>query len=182
MPRPRLIDRSDVLDAALAIADEQGLDSVTMSAVGHRLDVSAMALYRHVADKADLLDGLVERLLDEVHFPDPSRPPREQLAAIGAGVRDTARLHPTVFPLLLARPARTDTARRRRDLLVDLLRQLGVPAARAPRLERLISTMILGFAVSEAAGRFEAHSKRVRDADWEALGQIVDAAIDLHKR
>jgi AcrR family transcriptional regulator len=182
MSRPRRIERSDVLDAALAIADEEGLDSVTMSAVGHRLDVSAMALYRHVANKANLLDGLVERLLDDVPFPDRSRAPREQLTALGDGVRDAARRHPAVFPLLLARPARTDRARQRRDLIVDLIRQLGVPAARASRLERLISTMVLGFVVSEAAGRFEMHSKRVRDADWEALGQIVDASIELHRR
>lgn len=182
MARPRLIDRPDVLDAALALADERGLDAVTMAAVAQRLGVSAMALYRYVADKADLLDGLLERLLDEVDLPDPSRSPRDQLAAIGDGVRDVAHLHPNVFPLLLARPARTDHARRRRDLIVDLLFQLGVPTAQAQRTERLISTMIIGFAASEAAGRFDRHSKRVRDDDWKALLQIVEFTIDLHTR
>jgi len=49
-----------VLDAALALADESGLGAVTMHAVATRLGVTPMALYRHVGDKAALLDGLVE--------------------------------------------------------------------------------------------------------------------------
>lgn len=171
--RPRLIDRAAVLDAALAVADEGGIEAVTMAAVGRRLGVSAMALYRHVEDKADLLDGLVERLLDDVPLPDPDRPPAEQLAALGEGVRATARRHPHVFPLLLARPAATPTARTRRDRVVTLLREAGVPAAEAARAERLVSTMVLGFAASEAAGRFAHHPPEVVEGDWVALQEVV---------
>lgn len=175
--RPRLIDRAAVLDAALAVADEGGIDAVTMAAVGRRLGVSAMALYRHVEDKADLLDGLVERLLDEVPLPEPGPDPVERLAALGAGIRATALRHPHVFPLLLARPAATAEARRRRDLVVALLEEIGVPAAEAPALERLISTMVLGFATSEATGRFAHHPPAVIDADWEALQELVLLAV-----
>jgi AcrR family transcriptional regulator len=177
VPRPRLIDRAAVLDAALAVADEGGIDAVTMAAVGRRLGVSAMALYRHVADKADLLDGLVERLLDEVPVPEPRLDPLERLAALGTGIRATALRHPSVFPLLLARPAATPEARQRRDLVIALLQEIGVSAEEAPRLERLISTMVLGFAASEATGRFAHHPAAVVDADWDALQEIVLLAI-----
>jgi AcrR family transcriptional regulator len=175
--RPRLIDRAAVLDAALAVADEGGIDAVTMAAVGRSLGVSAMALYRHVEDKADLLDGLVERLLDEVPLPDPDLDAVDRLTALGAGIRATARRHPHVFPLLLARPAATPEARRRRDLVVALLQEIGVPAAEAPRIERLISTMVLGFAASEAAGRFAHHPPAVVEGDWAALQEIVRLTI-----
>jgi len=177
VPRPRLIDRAAVLDAALAVADEGGIDAVTMAAVGRRLGVSAMALYRHVADKADLLDGLVERLLSEVPVPAADLDAEEKLSALGRGIRATARRHPHVFPLLLARPATTPDARQRRDLVIALLQELGVPEAEAARVERLISTMVLGFAASEAAGRFAHHPKRVVDADWVALEDVVRATI-----
>jgi AcrR family transcriptional regulator len=175
--RPRLIDRAAVLDAALAVADEGGIDAVTMAAVGRRLGVSAMALYRHVEDKADLLDGLVERLLDDVPVPASGLEPEEQLAALGRGIRATALRHSHVFPLLLARPATTPEARQRRDLVVALLRELGVPEADAARVERLISTMVLGFAASEAAGRFAHHPPEVVEKDWAALEEIVRATI-----
>src|SRR3954468_4228686 len=69
MARPRVIDRRLVLEASLAIADADGLDAVTMGAVARRLGVTPMALYRHVANKGDLLDGVVESLLDEIPTP-----------------------------------------------------------------------------------------------------------------
>ncbi|WP_134324292.1 TetR/AcrR family transcriptional regulator [Cumulibacter soli] len=178
MARPALIDRSAILDAALGVADEKGIDAVTMGAVASRLGVSAMALYRHVGTKSELLDGLVERLLDEIPGQKGKLAPSAQLAAYADGVRTLARRHPGAFVLLLARPARTDGARRRRDELVDLLHRMGVPRSRARRLERLISTMVLGYAASEVIGRFDAHSQHVRDGDWRALGDAVDQMID----
>ena len=66
MARPRLIDRASVLRASLAIADEHGIDALTMQTVAERLGVTSMALYRHVENKQDLLDGVVESLLNEI--------------------------------------------------------------------------------------------------------------------
>ncbi|HMD23653.1 MAG TPA: TetR family transcriptional regulator [Streptosporangiaceae bacterium] len=63
MGRVAQISRAAVLAAALRLADERGLAAVTMHAVARSLDVTPMALYRHVADKDALLDGLVELLL-----------------------------------------------------------------------------------------------------------------------
>src|SRR5690606_21008169 len=80
MGRLAQISRPAVLAAALAVADERGLDALTMQAVAARLGVTAMALYRHVRDKDDLLDGLVEALLTEFPPPDPGLPWRERLA------------------------------------------------------------------------------------------------------
>ena len=71
MGRPARIDRGQVLAEALALADEEGLEALTMTALAERLGVTPMALYRHVANKADLLDGVVEVLLTEF----PLRPP-----------------------------------------------------------------------------------------------------------
>ena len=76
-----------MLAASLELADEQDLPAVTMQAVADRLGVTSMALYRHVANKADLLDGLVERILWEVPLPDPSEPWPDRLAAPGGRTR-----------------------------------------------------------------------------------------------
>lgn len=175
--RPRLIDRDSILDAGLAVADDVGVDRLTMQAVARRLDVTPMALYRHVADKADLLDGVVEKLLREVELPDPASPAEDQLRLMGRSMRAVARRHPTVFPLLLQRPATTPAARAARDRVLELLGEMGVPEDDRARVERLVSTMVLGFAASEAGGRFGRHPRREIDADFEVLEDTIATLI-----
>ena len=169
MGRAPQISREAVLAAALRLADEQGLEAVTMHAVARRLHVTPMALYRHVDDKNALLDGLVELLLTEYPLPAAGGRWDERLVRLAAGIRDTARRHPAVFPLLLTRPAVTPAARAVRDAVQAALREGGVPGSEVPRAERLISTAVLGFAASEAAGRFRHHGQHVIDADFAEL-------------
>jgi LSD1 subclass zinc finger protein len=73
---------------------------------------------------------------------------------MAAALRQTARAHPQVFPLLLQRPAATSGARRVREAVCQALRDAGAPEEQVPRIERVLSTFALGFAASEAAGRF----------------------------
>jgi AcrR family transcriptional regulator len=171
------ISREEVLAAALRLADDDGLEAVTMHAVARRLRVTPMALYRHVDDKNDLLDGLVELLLTEYPPPPASGPWDQRLTALAAGIRDTARRHPAAFPLLLTRPAATPTARLVRDAVHAALREGGLPESDVARAERLISTAVLGFAVSEAAGRFRQHDQSVIDADFAELLRWLRLAL-----
>jgi AcrR family transcriptional regulator len=169
MSRRRQIDRDAILDAALLVADEHGLDAVTMQAVAQRLTVTPMALYRHMDGKQTLLDGLVERLLTSFPLPPADGPWADRLTATAAAMRSTARQHPAVFPLLLTRPAMTPAARRVRDFVQAALGEAGLDEAAAARAERLMSTTVLGFAASEAAGRFRHHSQPVIDQDFATL-------------
>jgi AcrR family transcriptional regulator len=161
----------------LAIADESGLDSVTMGAVATRLKVTPMALYRHVANKAGLLDGIVELLLTEFP-PPPAGPWVDRLAGLADAIRASAQRHPSVFPLLLQRPATTPRARGARNSVYSALKEAGVEEARIEQTERLISTAILGFAASEAAGRFRNHSRRQLDADFALLQELLGRFIE----
>lgn len=166
MGRPAQIDRAAVLAASLEVADDKGIDGVTMQAVADRLGVTPMALYRHVDNKADLLDGVVEGLLTEFPAPDPDLPVTERLRQLAGAVRASARRHPTVFPLLLQRPATTPGSRRVRETIYEALRKAGMAEEKVPRVERLLSTMVLGFAASEAGGRFAGCSREELDADF----------------
>jgi AcrR family transcriptional regulator len=175
--RPATIDRSQILDATLALAEERGLDAVTMRAVADRLGVTPMALYRHVGDKQGLLDGLVERLLDELPPLDPDAPWNERLRTAALGLREAARRHPQVFLMLFRRPAATPQAIRTRDGVYAALRDAGVPAVDIPRTERLLSTFYLGWAASESSGRFDHHDAKTLDADLAWLDAQIEAAI-----
>jgi AcrR family transcriptional regulator len=175
----RGLTREEVLDATLALADEQGVDAVSMRAVARRLDVTPMALYRHVGDKQALLDALVERLLDELPIPDRHQPWLDRLETLSASLRATARSHPDAFLMLLRRPAATPAALRRRDAVYDALRDAGIDEELVPRFERLLNSFILGFAASEAAGRFNEVSPSDLDADLEWAQQALAPLLRL---
>ncbi|HEY7145935.1 MAG TPA: TetR/AcrR family transcriptional regulator [Streptosporangiaceae bacterium] len=161
--------REEILDAALALADERGLDAVSMRAVAGRTGVTPMALYPHVGSKTALLDGMVGRLLSGLAPPDAAAGPgwRQRLRALAHAARDLARRHPWAAALLFSRPAVTPDAAGLVDQIYLALLEAGVPAAQVPRLERLVSTTILGFAASEAGGRFGAAPQpRAQRGDW----------------
>jgi AcrR family transcriptional regulator len=145
--------RQEILDAALAIADERGLAAVTMRAVAERVGVTSMALYPHIGGKDGLLDGMLDRLLGLLpSFEDGDWPQR--LGALARAMRALAKQHPGATSLLFARPTVTPDAVRVVDAIYVALLDAGVPHADVPRIERLVSTVILGYAVSESSGRF----------------------------
>jgi AcrR family transcriptional regulator len=181
--RPSKISQSSIVAASIAIADEHGLVGLTMKAVADHLAVTPMALYRHITDKADLLDLVVEALLTEIALPEIALPETdgswpEMLSDIGQAARKVARRHPTIFPLLLQRPATTPESKRVRDAVVSSLVSGGLDLDHARRAERLLSTVILGFAASEAGGRFKGHSRKVIDEDFACLTQLVGHALE----
>jgi len=157
------LTRGRVLDAALAVAEREGLERLSMRLVARELDVSPMALYRHVTNKDDLLDALVERLLGELRLPEESLPWDQRLRALAVELRALAHRHTGLFALLLRRRAVGAGATRAREVALRALRDSGLDPAAAARRERLLSTLIMGFAVSEIAGRFAS----VEDVDAE---------------
>ncbi|MEV0612851.1 TetR/AcrR family transcriptional regulator [Nonomuraea sp. NPDC050404] len=152
----------EILDAALAIADERGLDALSMRAVAERIGVTPMALYGYFRNKDELLDGLVGRLLTGLAPADHGATWEERLRAFAWATRRMAAEHPAVFPLLLFRSSVTPDGVRVVDLIYQALLDAGVPEAQVPRIERLVSTFVLGFAVSEVNGRFSAASNESR--------------------
>src|SRR5690349_6498772 len=174
--------RRQILDAALSIADEDGLDAVSMRSVAARVGVSPMALYPYVGSKAALLDGLVGRLLGELTTGSPSRDWREGLHALANRMRALARRHPSAFMLLLSRPSVTPEAAGAVDAVYQGLLDAGVPPEDVPRIERLVSTFVLGFAASEVNGRFAVDDPELRarrGVDLPAHQALRDVLLDV---
>ena len=150
--------REEILDAALAIADERGLAGVSMRSVAQAVGVTPMALYPHVGDKAGLLDAMLGRLLALVYDAAPALGGaadwRERLRLFAHTARSLSTGHPWVTGLLFSRPAVTPEGVATVDLLYAALLDAGVPPSQVPRLERLVSTYVLGWIASESGGRF----------------------------
>ncbi|GHO42140.1 TetR/AcrR family transcriptional regulator [Ktedonospora formicarum] len=102
------LTRQRVLEAALHLIDQEGLEGFSMRKLGAMLGVEAMALYNHVENKRALFDGVIELLV--IQSPSPEQfdgTPREELWAFAHAFRDVLRAHPRVLPLVATSPLRT---------------------------------------------------------------------------
>jgi AcrR family transcriptional regulator len=141
--KPKL-SRELVLSTALAVVDADGLDALTMRRLGHELGRDPMSLYRYAPNRAALLDGVTELVLQELAiFPD--RPDwQAQLRQIAHDLRLLALRHPNVVPLLVTRPLSTPLG----------LRPLGTLRP----LEQILSLLIdAGFAPADALHVYRAY-------------------------
>jgi AcrR family transcriptional regulator len=91
--RPPKLDRQDVLDAAVALLDDEGVDGVTMRRLAGRLGVSPMALYRHVGDHDELLLALVDRLAARLVYPPRPDDPRGAIVVLWRTLYDGLAEH-----------------------------------------------------------------------------------------
>lgn len=103
MPPAARLTRDRVVDAALALADAEGLDALSMRRLAEPLGVQAMSLYRHVRDKEDLLDALVERVVAEIVLPPPDTPWREALRLRCEAAHAALSRHRWAAPLFMGR-------------------------------------------------------------------------------
>ncbi len=146
--------RAEIVEAALTVAQQRGLAAMSMRAVAEQLGSSVMALYRHVPGKEALLDELVGRLLSEVDLPHSGQPWPARLHHLAGQVHDLAGRYPTVVPLLLTRAYRAPQAVRVVQATSSVLRDAGIPPDQVPRLERMVSTFLLGYATAAANAAF----------------------------
>lgn len=103
------LERGLIVDTAVTLVDASGLRELSMRRLGAELDVEAMALYRYVNGREDLLDGVVERVLDDMHddpevLTSPLNGWQDFLVRLAHGIRRVALTHPGVFPLVASRP------------------------------------------------------------------------------
>src|ERR671914_1798613 len=147
--KPR-VSREQVLDAALEIADTGGLSAVTMASVGARLGVEAMSLYRHIGNKDEMLDGLVDKVFAEIEVPADARDWREALRRRAISVREALRRHPWAIGLMESRSQPGPATLGHHDAMVGLLLRAGFDGRGATRVYNLLDSYIYGFALQEA--------------------------------
>jgi TetR/AcrR family tetracycline transcriptional repressor len=104
MAAQKRLNRDELISTALAVADAEGLDAVTVRRVAQAHDVTPMALYRHFPDKDGLLDAIAERLLTGAVPPEPDdRPWHRQMHDLLSSLLAALRPHPNATPLVLTR-------------------------------------------------------------------------------
>jgi AcrR family transcriptional regulator len=140
--RSRPLTREEVVDTALRIVDDEGLEALTMRRLGAALGVEAMALYRHVPNKEALLDLTVEQMRSEMHLTaSPSENPAEAFGAIFAEYARVLAAHPNMLPLATRRTVPTSTSG------LEYLIDQGLPEDVAVELYQSLTAFTIGWAL-----------------------------------
>lgn len=183
MPRAGLTtDR--VVRAAADLADEEGFDAVTASAVARLFDVKAASLYSHVAGTADLRTRVallaLEELADLAAAAVAGRAGMDALAAFGNVYRDYARTHPGRYDAtrlrLDADTAAASAGGRHAALTRAILRGYRLTGDDETHAVRLVGSVLHGYASLELAGSFD-HSEPPSDVTWPRILDGLDRML-----
>jgi AcrR family transcriptional regulator len=150
------LSRDRILHAALELADERGIESLSMRKLGQALGFEAMSLYNHVVNKDDVLDGILDLVLAESEPPSPTGDWVAAIRTSAISVHDALRRHPWSCTLLMApdhaRPARA----RYMDVLLGRLREAGFSAETTYHAYHVLDGYIFGFALWETSHSYTA--------------------------
>jgi TetR/AcrR family tetracycline transcriptional repressor len=144
------LTRERILEAAVALVDDQGLEGLSMRKLGTSLGVEAMSLYNYIPNKAALLDGVLERVVSEIKIPEDGSTWDERLRQMTHSFRSIALSHPRVVPLFAMRPFNSLPALEVVEAVFELLAEAGFPPEDAFRALRAMSAYAIGFTISEA--------------------------------
>lgn len=134
----------------MSIADRGGFETLTMRSVAKALGVAPMALYRHVANKEDLVDGMVDAVFAEVTLPERSTDWRGEMLRRTRSMREVLARHPWAIALMESRAKGGPATLRHHDAVIASLRRGGLSLEQTAHAYSLIDSYVYGFALEEA--------------------------------
>jgi AcrR family transcriptional regulator len=150
------LSRERVLEAALEIADRGGIAALTIRSLAEKLDVKPMSVYHHVANKDEILDGIVDRVFAEIDLPEAGGDWRAQMRRRAESARHVLRRHSWAIALMESRSTPGPASLRHHDAVLACLRAAGFSVELTAHAYALLDSYIYGFAVQEAALPFDA--------------------------
>jgi AcrR family transcriptional regulator len=159
------LSRERVLQAAVALADEGGLDQLSMRRLASTLGVEAMSLYNHIPGKERLLDGMVDLVFAEIEPPSAHGDWRQELRKRAISTRETLRRHPWAVGLMEARQSPGEANARLHEAVLACLYGAGFPVAEAIHAYSVQDAYVYGFALQQ---RTLANDTR---EEWKEVGR-----------
>jgi AcrR family transcriptional regulator len=166
-PRRRL-SRERVLDAAIAHADAGGLGALAMRQLADMLGVAPMALYRHVTNKDDLIDAMVDVVFSEIGVPGGGGDWKTAMRRRAVSVRDALSRHPWAVGVMESRRAPGPANLRHHDAVIGRLRAAGFSIAMAAHAYSVLDSYIYGFALTKLNLPFDTS---------EEVGEVAQAML-----
>lgn len=161
MPKPTSrpprepLTRDRVLRAAVELADEQGLEALSMRRLGQRLGVEAMSLYNHVANKDDVLAGMVELVLAEVENPPRDLPWKEAIRHTAVSSYDAFMRHRWACALAMRVPGYSPVRMQWMEDVLRTFREAGFSPNLTHHAYHALDSHIAGFTLWQVSMPFE---------------------------
>jgi len=180
-PAPRLsrtrrrrepLTRDRVLATALAIADAEGLEALTMRRLAQELGVEAMSLYHHVEDKRDLLGGIAELVVRQIELPSLDGDWKAAIRACAISAHAVLRAHPWAPNLLMSTDAMVPSRLQMIDAILDRLADAHLPDETLDLAYHALDSHILGFTLWEA-GYSRGLSALPEEGGLEAVAEAI---------
>ena len=147
--RPRL-SRERVLQGAVAVADAGGIASLTIRSLATELGVKPMSVYHHVANKEEILDGIVDLVFSEIELPTIGGDWHEEMRRRAASAREAMRRHPWAIGLVETRTSPGWATLKHHNAVIGTLREAGFSLEMTAHAFAMIDAYVYGFALSEA--------------------------------
>jgi AcrR family transcriptional regulator len=143
------LNRERVLRAAIALADTSGIDSLTMRKLGQELGVEAMSLYNHVANKDDILDGIVDLVFSEIALASNGAGWKPAMRRRAISAHEALLRHPWAPSLMQSRTNPGPATLRHHDSVLGSLRTAGFSLVMAAHAVSVIDGYVYGFALQQ---------------------------------
>ena len=144
------LSQDRILQTAMRLADKTGVEALSMRKLARALGVEAMSLYKHVADKDAVLDGLVDLVVREIGMPLAATDWRTAMRHHAISTRQVCLRHRWAAVLMELRGAQSPIRLRYADAILGLLRTAGFTVPTAYRAFLLIDSYLYGFIMQEA--------------------------------
>jgi AcrR family transcriptional regulator len=154
-----------VLGVAIALADRDGVGSLSMRKIAQELGVEAMSLYHHVASKDDILDGIVDLVFREITLPRGDVGWKAAMRQRAVSARDALRRHPWATGLMESRSTPGPATLRHHDAVLGILRDAGFSVELAAHAFSVLDSYIYGFALQETSLPFDTSDELVAVAE-----------------
>jgi AcrR family transcriptional regulator len=178
-PRPRL-QLAQVIDAAVALADSEGVEALSMRKLAERLETSAMSLYTYTKGRAELVDLMIDRVLGELCEPVAEAAGwRQQLEAIAYDNRALMRRHPWLSQLMTHRPVLGPKLLAKYDRELKAVEGLGLSDVEMDMTITLLNEYVFGAAraIAEAPG-LERETGMTDQQWWERYGPLLEKVFN----
>ena len=174
---PRVpLTRARVLAAAVTVADEQGLDAVTLRRLAEVLDVHPTSIYNHLPSKDAILDGIAQQLIAEAALPATFATWPDWVRDFAAAVRRLARAHPGAFAVFTRRPAHGPGADEHLEAALDAFARGGFSTRKASEAVAGTALALMGLALNEAPGPGPAPTPGLAHLEPDRFPRIAAAA------